>query len=148
MFTRSYVAIALLALCAAGITGCGGSDAPKVPLAQGATPDSARAVENAHGIIGPGARAHLDSGNALYRRKAFAAALKHYEAASALAPQHAAPFFGIYMVARATHDTAMADSALSSIRVRNGPMSSAPHSMTDSALRRLHQKLAGKTSTE
>lgn len=146
--TRSTLVrrLLLLATVGAGIA-CGGSDAPKVPLAQAAGVDNGRAVEAAHAIIGPAARAELDSGNMLYRRKAYSEALVHYRSASALAPNHPAPFFGIYMVARAQNDTAMADSALTAIRLRNGPMAPAPHSMKDSAVRRMHQLLQKKAST-
>lgn len=119
----------------------GGQDAPKVPLAGVSPADSAREVEAAHGIIGPAAKAALDSGNALFRKKAYAAALVQYRQASALAPQHAAPLFGIYMVARATNDLAMADTALAGIRQRNGPMIAAPHAFGDSVLLRRHDAL-------
>jgi hypothetical protein len=126
---------------------CGGSDAPKIPLAQGAVTDSARAVEAAHGVIGPAARAALDSGNAFYRKKDYTEALVHYRSASELAPQHPAPFFGIYMVGRAINDRAMADSALAAIRVRNGPMTPVPHTTSDSAVRRMHEVIRSKSTT-
>ena len=121
-------------------------EAPKVPLGQVSTADSARAMTAAHAIIGPAAKAALDSGNALYRRKAYAAALAQYRAASTLAPAHAAPFFGMYMVARATSNTRMADSALAGIRQRNGPLAPVPHSLNDSVLQRVHQSLPRKAS--
>ena len=121
-------------------------EAPKIPLSQATADDSARRVAAAHAIIGPAARAALDSGNQLYRRKAYAAALARYREASALAPQHAAPYFGIYMVARATRDTAMADSALAAIRARNGPLPAAPHSVNDSVLQRIHEQIRRKAS--
>jgi hypothetical protein len=89
---------------------CSGSGAPKVPLARGAA-DSVRAVETAHGFLGPQAKEALDSGNTLFKQRAYADALGQYRAAAALAPQHAAPLFGIYMVARATNNAPMADSA-------------------------------------
>jgi hypothetical protein len=119
----------------------GRQEAPKVPLAGTSPADSAREVEAAHGIIGPAAKTALDSGNALFRKKAYAAALVQYRQASALAPQHAAPLFGIYMVARATNDLAMADTALAGIRQRNGPMIAAPHAFGDSVLLRRHDAL-------
>ena len=148
--TASTIARCLLPLCVAGVTAaCSGTESsPKIPLGQVASADSARAVEAAHAIIGPAARAALDSGNMLFRQRAYAAALVHYRAASSLAPQHPAPFFGIYMVARAIHDSAMADSALTAIRVRNGPMTAAPHSRSDSALRRFHEMLQKKSTSE
>ncbi len=117
-------------LAAGAIAGCSpGSDAPKVPLGTLAVRDSvAGTMTAAHALIGPAARASLDSGNALYRKKQFADALVHYRHASELAPQHAAPFFGIYMVARATGNSLMADSALADIRLRNGPLQPLAHS--------------------
>ena len=121
-------------------------EAPKIPLAQAAAADSARAVAAAHGGIGPEARAMLDSGNRLFRKKDYAGALVQYRAASALEPQHAAPFFGMYMVARATHDSASADSALAAIRRRNGPMTPVPHTGNDSALQRMHEMIRKKAA--
>lgn len=121
-------------------------EAPKIPLSQTTAADSARRVAAAHALLGPAARAALDSGNQLYRKKAYAAALAQYRAASELAPQHAAPYFGVYMVARATRDSVMADSALAAIRVRNGPMPSTPHSVNDSVLQRIHEQIRRKAS--
>lgn len=141
--TRPLLGCARLLLVGV-IVACGGSDAPKLPLAQGPATDSARAVESAHGLIGPAARAALDSGNASYRKKAYAEALGHYREASSLAPQHPAPFFGIYMVGRATNDRAMADSALADIRLRNGPLTPVPHSVSDSAVTRMHEMIRSK----
>ena len=118
---------------------------PKVPL--GATADSARAEQQAHALLGPAAKAALDSGNVLFRKKNYEGALAQYRAASALAPQHSAPLFGIYMVARATDNRAMADSVLAQIRLRNGPLPAAPHTFSDSALRRMHDSLRRRTSS-
>jgi tetratricopeptide (TPR) repeat protein len=134
-------AIALIAITSAMLA-CSspGSDAPKVPLGQVAPAESAATVAvGAHAIIGPRAKAALDTGNALYRKKQYDAALAHYREASELAPQHAAPFFGIYMAARATGNTVLADSALAAIRVRNGPLPAAPRSLHDSVLGRMHE---------
>jgi hypothetical protein len=125
---------------------CTGQDAPKIPLSEGPTLDNARATDAAHALLGPAAKAELDSGNIYFRKKAYREALARYRSASTLAPQHAAPLFGIYMVARATHDTAMADSALAGIRLRNGPLPSAPHSLADSTLQRMHEIIRKKVS--
>lgn len=76
--------------------------------------DSASAM-----LIGE-ARAALDSGNRLYSAKAYAAALEEYRRAARLAPEHAAPLFGIVMVANATADSALADSAATAMRRRQG----------------------------
>ncbi len=113
-------AAALMTVATAMLACSSGSEAPKVPLGERAVAvDSARPVAPAaHAIIGPRAKAELDTGNALYRKKQYAEALVHYREASTLAPQHAAPFFGMYMVARATNNAVLADSALAAIRVR------------------------------
>jgi hypothetical protein len=132
----------------------GGGGAPKVPLAQVATDSSARAMEAAHALIGPEAKAALDSGNVLYRHKAYAEALAQYRLASDRAPQHSAPLFGIYMVARATNNPVLADSAIAGIRSRNGAlpdvpagMGGAPHSMSDSALKQLRAQMKKGSKT-
>ena len=116
-------------------------ESPKVPLGHPAGADSIRAEQQAHALLGPAAKAALDSGNVLFRKKAFEGALAEYRAAAALAPQHSAPLFGIYMVARATNNKAMADSALAAIRLRNGPLPAGPHVFGDSALKRIHDSL-------
>ena len=134
-----------------------GSAVPKVPLAQGSTDSTARAMEAAHALLGPEAKAALDSGNALmYKAKAdsgnaamrnedYARALADYRRASELAPQHTAPFFGIQMVARATNNKPLADSALAAIRARTPAGESgalvAPHPMSDSALKALRAQM-------
>jgi Flp pilus assembly protein TadD len=119
----------------------------KIPLSRTSIgADSLRALEAAHALLGPGAKAALDRGNAFFRKSQFAEALTEYRAAAALAPQHAAPLFGIYMVGRATNNTALADSALAGIRLRGGSLSTSPHSFADTALQRIHKGL-GKNSS-
>ena len=141
--------MAALAATVLASAGCSTSnDAPKVPLGQRTQAESTQVIAPAaHAVIGPRAKAALDSGNALYRKKQYAAALVYYRQASELAPQHAAPFFGIYMVARATDNKAMADSALADIRVRNGPLPPAPRSLHDSVLGRMHELTRKKATT-
>lgn len=115
---------------------------PRVPLGHPGSADAFRAEAAAHSLLGPAAKAALDSGNALFRRNAYSAALAEYQQAAALAPQHSAPLFGIYMVARATNNKVMADSAMTAIRLRNGPMPSGPHLFSDSGLRQMHDSLS------
>jgi hypothetical protein len=130
-------AILLIGMLVVSCTGR--NEAQRVPL--GRIADSGRAEHQAHALLGPAAKAALDSGNVLFRRKMYAEALAQYRSASELAPQHSAPLFGIYMVGRATNNKAMADSALIGIRVRNGPMPAGPHSLPDTALQRIHDSL-------
>ena len=107
-------------IIAAALVACSDvNPAPKIPLGRRAEHAAAAAVAavpiNANALVA------LDSGNALFRRKAYAAALVQYRVAAQRAPEHAAPLFGVYMVARATNDTRLADSALAGIKARAGP---------------------------
>ena len=111
-----------LIVAAIAAAACSRAGASRVPLAHGAAADSAAAVAAAHSLITPAAKAALDRGNTLFRMKDYAGALAQYREASALSPQHAAPLFGVYMVARAINDTRLADSAMAQIRLRNGLM--------------------------
>ncbi len=58
-------------------------------------------------------RQQLDSGNAAYRAKDYETARRHYGAATRMAPNFTAAWFGVYMAATALGDTASADSAKS-----------------------------------
>lgn len=71
-------------------------------------------------------KALLDSGNTAFRVKDFEGALAYYHQASLSAPEHAAPWFGTYMVGKAINDTALADSALRMVRSRAPDMLSHP----------------------
>ena len=107
-------------IIAAALVACSDvNPAPKIPLGRRAEHAAAAAVAavpiNANAVVA------LDSGNALFRRKAYVAALVQYRVAAQRAPEHAAPLFGVYMVARATNDTRLADSALAGIKARAGP---------------------------
>ena len=117
----------VLAIVVSAAACTGGNEPPKVPLAQAPVTDTtaqlgdAQATE-AEAALGPAAQSALDSGNALFRQKQYIPALARYRAAAALAPDHAAPLFGAYMVAQATKDTKLADSVLAEIRKRSGPV--------------------------
>lgn len=74
----------------------------------------------------PLTQALLDSGNAAFRAQDFDAALRHYANARARQPEHAAPWFGTYMVAQATKNSALADSALRMVRQRAPEMQAHP----------------------
>lgn len=100
--------------------------APRQDLAAKAAADSIALA------LSPAAKAQLDSGNVRFRSKDFAGALRYYRRAAQESPAHAAPLFGIYMVGRATADTALADSAMAGIRARN---TVPPHDLPDSIAR-------------
>ena len=111
-------------LVASAIACSNGESSPKVPLDQ-LRADSAHAAAGVQAQGGQveltaDARIALDSGNALFRKKAYSAALEQYRLSSSRSPKHAAPYFGIYMVAQATKNASLADSALANIRANNG----------------------------
>ena len=101
------------------IYGCGGSDAPKTPLGQanqGGVGGSGAATPAA---IGGEAKAALDSGNILFRAKAYDRALAQYRRSARLAPTELAPLLGILMVTEVTKNAKLADSTLSRMRELN-----------------------------
>jgi hypothetical protein len=104
LFVARLTALALLGACARadtpnglplGAGGTAGTSGPKLPLA---------------------VMAALDSGNTAMRAKAYPRALAQYRAATAGAPEHAAPWFGLYMAAKESNDSALADSAMRQVR--------------------------------
>lgn len=116
----------------------GGDEAPKVSLAQARADSVHRAAGVVTGAMSADAQAALDSGNALFRSKAYGQALAQYRRAAAAAPSHAAPLFGVFMVARATGNGALADSALAGIRERGAAAPSGPLQLGDSTLDKIH----------
>lgn len=83
----------------------------------------------------------LDSGNAAFRAKSFDLAQRYYESAAKLAPKHGAPWFGIFMVAEATENKVLADSAKAEVAKRTGGSGMPSH--PDTALRNPHAALPG-----
>jgi hypothetical protein len=120
------------------VAGCQQKAAPKVPLGQAvdtaaALPSGHPDVTSAAGLT-PAARAALDSGNVAFKAKNFPEALRQYRVAADAAPRHAAPWFGVYMVAKATGNAALGDSAMKEVQKRTP----APPAALDSAMRGLH----------
>ena len=78
-------------------------------------------------------------------KRDFANALLQYRLSAQESPDHAAPWFGIQMVAKEQHNTTLADSAFAAIRARNAAPSAtgAQHDMTDSTLIKLRKKMKG-----
>lgn len=70
----------------------------------------------------------LEAGNAAFRRKDYAGALAGYEKAAKLSPEHAAPWMGVYMVARARNDSKVMDAAQAELIKRDPgpPLAPAP----------------------
>jgi hypothetical protein len=100
------------------VLGCSGKDeAPMIPLDQAQSPGL-----SPHGTV-PSitgeAKVALDSGNTLYSAKSYALALAQYRRAAGLAPEAEAPLFGMLMVASATNDARLTDSATKLLRALN-----------------------------
>jgi hypothetical protein len=64
--------------------------------------------------------ARLDSGNVAFRMRAYPEALRYYRAAAADVPNHPAPWYGILMVAQATGNAVLMDSATQAVAMRSG----------------------------
>lgn len=112
---RVFVVIAV-PCCVAFIAGaCDRSEASGRP-SDGAVQAAAAVGQGSVAGIPPAAKAALDAGNEAYRAKRMDDALASYRAAAAAAPSHAAPWFGVYMVAGAMKNTALADSAMARVK--------------------------------
>jgi len=127
--------VATLAAAAAGSTACVKEAGDRVPLgsatAGSATGTMAGAMAGAAGqrepVITAESQALLETGNAAFRRKDYAAALAAYEKAAKGSPEHAAPWMGVYMVARVRNDTKAMDAAQAELNKRSpGPATKVP----------------------
>lgn len=128
---RSFIIAA--PLCVVFLTSaCGKSDEPARPSTNAVRAEAAAAGSQAQ-ADGTGlpidAKTALDYGNAAYREKRFDDALVSYRAAAAVAPDHAAPWFGLYMVAGAMKNAALADSAMARVKA----ISENPAALSDHA---------------
>jgi hypothetical protein len=115
------IAVSSLCFCltaAATIWGCGGSnrEAPKIPLDHADPASTARSGVTTPSAIAGEAKTALDSGNLLFRAKAYDRALAQYRRSARLAPTALAPLFGILMVTDVTKDAKLADSTRSRMR--------------------------------
>lgn len=124
---------AAVSVAGVSLLGCGKSDAPKIPL--GAAPVTTTAPVNPP-MSGPTgeARVALDSGNALFRAKAYDQALVQYKRSADLAPNEASPLLGIMMVADVTKDSKLAEATLPRLRKLDA-------SLADSAVILPHSKM-------
>jgi hypothetical protein len=90
------------------------------------------------------AAAALDSGNVHYRAGRLDAALVAYRTAAQHAPDHAAPWYGVFMVAQQQKNATLADSAMAAIRART----SSAATLTDSTMSQVHAGGAIGTTTK
>ncbi|MCC6243009.1 MAG: hypothetical protein IT353_09215 [Gemmatimonadaceae bacterium] len=114
---RARLVLPLVAVISAACNS--GDDAGKRPLAE--VVGSSAAAENAipAGLTALAA-AHLDSGNVSFRARQYEMALRYYRAAALDVPSHPAPWYGILMVAQATKNSVLADSATQAVAQRSG----------------------------
>lgn len=128
---RNRCPLVILAATTLLMVACGGGkEPPKTPLSEGSTPSGPGPTVHPTGDtrdLPLGARIALDSGNALYRAKRYAEALTQYRLAAKHAPEDAAAYFGWYMVAEATKNKPLADSASAAIRARGMMAPTGPH---------------------
>lgn len=118
------LAVSRLGFClAAAVTiwGCNGSnrEAPKTPLDQAQPKSMGASGAATPGAMGGEAKTALDSGNILFRAKAYDQALVQYRRSVQLAPTESAPLLGILMVADVTKNAKLSDSTLARMRVLN-----------------------------
>jgi hypothetical protein len=113
---RSVTRLAAGALVLAGLTACTRDD----QQGRQSIGDAGAATSSASGAGNPAlplaAVTALDEGNQAFRAKKLDVALVKYREAAVAAPQHAAPWFGIYMAANEMKNTALADSALAHVK--------------------------------
>lgn len=134
MIFRGHVGPSLALVTTAGLVACGqGKATPQqstsasaaaiaVAIAPAAPPDSGATSAD----LPADARVALDSGNALYRTKQYAAALVQYRLTAKRAPGDPTAYYGIYMVAEATKNRLLADTASAALTAR-GAMAPMPH---------------------
>ena len=97
------------------LSACSQKEAPKVPLGSAQAAPGGPNQPPMDAITGE-ARVALDSGNVLFRAKAYDQALAQYERAAKAAPTELAPLLGIMMVADVTKNSKLAETTLPRIR--------------------------------
>jgi hypothetical protein len=126
------------------VVGCGGSDAPKTPL--GAAPPAAAIAGGSPGLTGE-AKIAIDSGNMLFRLKAYDKALVQYSRSADLAPNEVAPLLGILMVADVTKNSKLASETLPRIRKLDPAMADSSAVSSHSKVMQAHPKGVAPPST-
>ncbi len=119
---RGVARALVVAFC---VTGC--TRAPAPAHGEGTTTEASSPAVSGAPRVELGASVQLDSGNAAYRAKDYAAALTHYRNATAREPSLAAAYMGIAMAQNALGNKAAADSAMRKLEeLAPGTMSAHP----------------------
>jgi hypothetical protein len=135
------LSVSRLGFCFVAMTiwGCGGkSEPPKIPLSQAQSSTTSTSGSASVGAMPPGAQMALDSGNKLYRAKAYDQALAQYRRSAELAPNESAPLVGIFMVADVTKNKKLADSTLARMNALNPDAAATAAGMSQDEIRDIH----------
>ena len=123
------------------VCACGGSDRePKIPLGQANAGSTGTSGASTTGAIGGEAKTALDSGNMLFRAKAYDRALAQYRRSARLAPTELAPLLGILMVTDVTKNAKLADSTLSRMRELNPAAADSSAAMSHAEILEAHSR--------
>ena len=122
MLNVRLFAVLLTALATAACSS-NADDAPKLPLGHPEVGAGATRTRTGGPTITGEAKVALDSANHLYSAKDYDRALVQYRRAATRAPNVEAPLFGMLMVATATGNQRLADSATSAMRALQGASS-------------------------
>ncbi|MGK2963632.1 MAG: hypothetical protein ACSLFK_16050 [Gemmatimonadaceae bacterium] len=120
-------------LAGLAIAACKGDESPKTPLGA-----QMGAEQSPVSPIGGAAKLALDSGNLLFRAKAYALALEQYRRSADLAPSEIAPLLGIMMVAEVTKDSELAEATRPRIRKLNPAVADSSAAMSHSKIIEAH----------
>ena len=114
----SALAHRILPVLAMLLLGCGRGDSDdRVPFGENAG-NAGQTASAAPRVTGE-AKIALDSGNVLFRAKAYDLALAQYRRSAQLVPTDVTPLFGVLMVAEATDNSKLADSVRTVMRSLN-----------------------------
>jgi len=95
--------------------------------------------------MGAEAKAAIDSGNVLFRAKAYDQALVQYQRSAQLAPTESAPLLGILMVADVTKNAKLADSTLARVRALNPGAADSSAAMSQAEILDIHSGMKKAT---
>jgi len=132
--------VVVLAFAGVAIGGCKGEQSTRTPL--GAQIEGEQSPVSP---IGGAAKVALDSGNLLFRAKAYEMALAQYRRAADLAPEEIAPLLGIMMVAEVTKDAKLAEATRPRIRRLNPGVADSSPAMSHSKIMEGHPPVTGTT---
>lgn len=120
------------------IVACKGDESPKTPLGAQIGADQSLVSP-----IGGAAKVALDSGNLLFRAKAYDLALEQYRRSADLAPSEIAPLLGIMMVADVTKDSKLAEATRPRIRKLSPAVADSSPAMSHSKIIEGHPPVTG-----